>query len=167
MSSLLSICAFCGLLCVLRLYSLHESPSSFVAMSSTYKASSSFAQPDRSASRCCVSVILTRRRSQRNNLRRRPRRVNGTDQTTEPKKTPPSSEEVDEGDVVRVDTQLVSVPAVVTDSSGRPLSGLRRKTFASSKTASRRRSPTSAPPRRRSKSRCCSTLQARHATTWL
>jgi VWFA-related protein len=36
---------------------------------------------------------------------------------------------VDEGDVVRVDTQLVSVPAVVTDSSGRPLAGLKPENF--------------------------------------
>jgi VWFA-related protein len=56
----------------------------------------------------------------------RPRRVNGTEQTTESKK---NSDEVDEGDVVRVDTQLVSVPAVVTDSSGHPLSGLRPENF--------------------------------------
>lgn len=55
----------------------------------------------------------------------RPRRVNGTDQTTESKKP----DELDEGDVVRVDTQLVSVPAVVTDSAGRPLSGLRPENF--------------------------------------
>jgi Ca-activated chloride channel family protein len=61
----------------------------------------------------------------------RPRRVgNGTDQTNETKKPAAgASEEVDEGDVVRVDTQLVSVPAVVTDSSGRPLSGLRPENF--------------------------------------
>jgi len=56
----------------------------------------------------------------------RPRRVNGTEQTTESKK---NSDEVDEGDVVRVDTQLVSVPAVVTDGSGHPLSGLRPENF--------------------------------------
>jgi VWFA-related protein len=36
---------------------------------------------------------------------------------------------VDEGDVVRVDTQLVSVPAVVTDANGRPLTGLRPENF--------------------------------------
>src|SRR5688500_20172341 len=61
----------------------------------------------------------------------RPRRVtNGTDQTTETKKPPTTtSEEVDEGDVIRVDTQLVSVPAVVTDASGRPLSGLKPENF--------------------------------------
>ena len=59
----------------------------------------------------------------------RPRRVNGNEQTTEPKKTASVGDEVDEGDVVRVDTQLVSVPAVVTDSSGRPLVGLRPENF--------------------------------------
>jgi VWFA-related protein len=63
--------------------------------------------------------------------RQRPRRVNGSEQTTETKKTPASSasDEVDEGDVVRVETQLVSVPAVVTDSGGRPLSGLKPENF--------------------------------------
>ena len=59
----------------------------------------------------------------------RPRRVNGTEQTTEAKKSSTGSDEVDEGDVVRVDTQLVSVPAVVTDGSGRPLSGLKPENF--------------------------------------
>ena len=59
----------------------------------------------------------------------RPRRVNGGEQTTEAKKPSTSSEEVDEGDVVRVDTQLVSVPTVVTDGSGRPISGLRPENF--------------------------------------
>ena len=61
----------------------------------------------------------------------RPRRVNGSGQTPDPKKTvPPSSgDEVDEGDVVRVDTQLVSVAAIVTDSTGRPLAGLRPENF--------------------------------------
>jgi Ca-activated chloride channel family protein len=59
----------------------------------------------------------------------RPRRVNGGEQTTEAKKSSTGPEEVDEGDVVRVDTQLVSVPAVVTDGSGRPISGLRPENF--------------------------------------
>jgi len=46
---------------------------------------------------------------------------------------PPSAdkanEEVDEGDVVRVETQLVTVPAVVTDRTGRPLAGLKAENF--------------------------------------
>lgn len=59
----------------------------------------------------------------------RPRRVTGNEQTPEQKKSPSPGDEVDEGDVVRVETQLVSVPAVVTDSSGRPLSGLKPENF--------------------------------------
>ena len=68
---------------------------------------------------------------------KRPRRVNGTgdirDQAPpEMKKkpdTPSAGDEVDEGDVVKVDTQLVSVPAVVTDGAGRPISGLKPDNF--------------------------------------
>lgn len=61
----------------------------------------------------------------------RPRRAtNGTEQTNENKKpVTESPTEVDEGDVIRTDTQLVSVPAVVTDSTGRPLSGLKPENF--------------------------------------
>ncbi|HEX8421776.1 MAG TPA: VWA domain-containing protein [Pyrinomonadaceae bacterium] len=48
--------------------------------------------------------------------------------------TPPRSvsnaEEVDEDDVVRVDTQLISVPVTVTDRTGRPLTNLRAENFA-------------------------------------
>lgn len=78
-----------------------------------------------------VVIFIPGTRAQQNSQPpvQRPRRVNGTDQTTEAKKTTQGSDEVDEGDVVRVDTQLVSVPAVVTDSSGRPLSGLKPDNF--------------------------------------
>jgi Ca-activated chloride channel family protein len=60
----------------------------------------------------------------------RPRRVT-RDQTQSSAKSSqePQTEEVDEGDVVRVETQLVSVPAVVTNSAGRPLPGLRAENF--------------------------------------
>lgn len=60
--------------------------------------------------------------------KQRPRRVNGSEQQPSPKPVN-AGDEVDEGDVVRVDTQLVSVPAVVTDSSGRPISNLRQDNF--------------------------------------
>jgi Ca-activated chloride channel homolog len=65
---------------------------------------------------------------------KRPRRVNGTDQPPPEWKlkkpdTPAVGDEVDEGDVVRVDTQLVSVPAMVIDGSGRPISGLKPENF--------------------------------------
>ncbi|HET6854427.1 MAG TPA: hypothetical protein VFH46_19160, partial [Pyrinomonadaceae bacterium] len=74
----------------------------------------------------CLIVEATRAQQITQQPTQRPRRVNGTEQTTEAKK---GSDEVDEGDVVRVDTQLVSIPAVVTDSSGRPLAGLRPENF--------------------------------------
>jgi VWFA-related protein len=38
-------------------------------------------------------------------------------------------EEVDEDDVVKIETQLVSVPAIVTDTTGRPLTNLRAENF--------------------------------------
>jgi VWFA-related protein len=38
-------------------------------------------------------------------------------------------DEVDEGDVIKVDTQLVSVPAVVTNALGRPVAGLKTENF--------------------------------------
>jgi Ca-activated chloride channel homolog len=41
----------------------------------------------------------------------------------------PAGEEVGDDDVVRVDTQLVSVPAIVTSAVGRPLAGLRPENF--------------------------------------
>lgn len=67
----------------------------------------------------------------------RPRRVTKTDSrapantspTPNSSPTPGANEEVDEGDVVRVETQLVSVPAVVTNAAGRPVSGLRAENF--------------------------------------
>jgi Ca-activated chloride channel family protein len=65
----------------------------------------------------------------------RPRRV-GTGSAARPTPTPlprkaetQAGEEVDDGDVVRVETQLVSVPAVVTDRTGRPLVNLRAENF--------------------------------------
>ena len=67
------------------------------------------------------------------NQKQRPRRVADNTATTAGdavnKTQTPASEELDEGDVVRVDTQLVSVPAVVTSSLGRPLAGLQAGNF--------------------------------------
>lgn len=72
--------------------------------------------------------------------KQRPRRVTSGEnpppppppqnQSPTPKDTNSSTEEVDEGDVVRVETQLVSVPAVIKNSVGRPVAGLRRENFA-------------------------------------
>ena len=57
----------------------------------------------------------------------RPRKVGGQTNTPQPTSTP--TEEVAEGDVVRVETQLVSVATVVSDRNGHPLSGLRPENF--------------------------------------
>src|SRR5437764_1978685 len=63
----------------------------------------------------------------------RPRKVGSTSsnvntqQTNQPQKS--SAEEVSEGDVVRVETQLVTVPAVVTDKTGHPIPTLRQENF--------------------------------------
>lgn len=60
----------------------------------------------------------------------RPRRVTKDEAQSPAKATQePQTEEVDEGDVVRVETQLVSVPTVVTNSFGRPVPGLRVENF--------------------------------------
>src|SRR5437773_638018 len=64
----------------------------------------------------------------------RPRKV-GSTQTSNSnsqasgQQTNSSGEEVGEGDVLRVETQLVSVPAVVTDKAGHPLTSLRVDNF--------------------------------------
>jgi Ca-activated chloride channel family protein len=59
----------------------------------------------------------------------RPRRVTAAEDQSASNSGKSAAQEVDEGDVVRVDTQLVSVPAVVTTPTGRPLAGLRNENF--------------------------------------
>jgi Ca-activated chloride channel family protein len=82
---------------------------------------------------CFSASPTTRARKKQTAIQQtqRPRRVAGSEdqkkQTGVPASTSP--DEVDEGDVVRVDTQLVSVPAVVTDSTGHPLSNLKAENF--------------------------------------
>src|SRR5260370_25036526 len=65
--------------------------------------------------------------SQQQTNQQRPRRVGGETNTPQPTSTP--TEEVAEGDVVRVETQVVAVPAVVTERNAHPLSGLRVENF--------------------------------------
>jgi hypothetical protein len=81
-----------------------------------------------------LGVTIGASRQAPQSQQQRPRKV-GTNQNTtnppaqQPAGSPTPGEEVDEGDVVRVETQLVSVPAVVTDRSGRPMAGLRLDNF--------------------------------------
>lgn len=89
-----------------------------------------------------ASATLIAGAQQPQQQQQRPRRVgDGNAATKAPSpQTPPatrptpqspktSDEEVDDGDVVRVETQLVSVPAIVTDATGRPIAGLRPENF--------------------------------------
>lgn len=87
---------------------------------------------------CCalllVSVGASREPSPQTN-QQRPRKVGSApvNSSTPPANQPPtnsSAEEVAEGDVVRVETQLVSVSAVVIDKTGRPISTLRADNFS-------------------------------------
>jgi VWFA-related protein len=58
----------------------------------------------------------------------RPRRATNSNNNTNSNQNS-AAEEVAEGDVIRVETQLVSVPAIVTNELGRPLPGLRPESF--------------------------------------
>jgi VWFA-related protein len=92
----------------------------------------------------CCSLAARVGRAQEQDTYQRPRRVSPTPAATPKPATPPTNaagrpsaqksagavgEEVDENDVVRIETQLVSVPAIVTDRTGRPLTGLRADDF--------------------------------------
>jgi Ca-activated chloride channel family protein len=65
------------------------------------------------------------------NQQQRPRTVGANQNTNQQSNKQPtnSAEEVGEGDVVRVDTQLVTVPAIVTDKTGHPIPTLRQENF--------------------------------------
>ena len=72
--------------------------------------------------------------NQQTNQQQRPRKVGSTPAptgtpVTKQQPTSSSGEEIDPGDVVRVETQLVTVPTVVTDRNGRPVAGLRAENF--------------------------------------
>ncbi len=79
----------------------------------------------------CFSVGALPANVRQQTKQQRPRKVTGAENQSPGTKNGlgNSAEEVDAGDVVRVDTQLVSVPTVITSSSGRPLTGLRRENF--------------------------------------
>ena len=64
------------------------------------------------------------------NKQQRPRTVGANQNKSAPPTNQQTNEEVGEGDVVRVETQLVTVPAVVTDKTGHPISSLKLENFA-------------------------------------
>jgi VWFA-related protein len=77
-----------------------------------------------------LTTSVWRAGAQQQNNQQRPRRVaNEQKQNQGTTNSNGQTDEVDEGDVVRVDTQLVSVPAVVTNPEGRPLADLKRENF--------------------------------------
>lgn len=82
----------------------------------------------------CLMAASAQQSPPTNKPQQRPRRVeNSSPPAPSPgparsAETEPGSE-LDEGDVVRVETQLVSVPAVVTDKTGRPIVNLRAENF--------------------------------------
>src|SRR6187551_2810570 len=96
------------------------------------KSQSRIANIATTAAVVCITLIsaLTVPVTSQQPKQQRPRRVT-IDQPAAASKTsaPAVPDEVDEGDVVRVETQLVSVPAVVTNSAGRPVTGLRAENF--------------------------------------
>ena len=100
----------------------------------------------------------------------RPRKV-GANPAPSPQPSQPqtdkSSEEVDEGDVVRVETQLVTVPAVVTDRTGHPLAGLRAENFIVLEDGKPQRLTNFATPKLLLRSPYYWTLPDRHAKSWV
>src|SRR5438132_1738074 len=88
---------------------------------------------------CFVCVLLwlaplaAQQDQQPTNQQQRPRKVGSTSSNVNTQQTNQQSkstaEEISEGDVVRVETQLVTVPAVVTDRNGHPLTALRAENF--------------------------------------
>ena len=80
------------------------------------------------------SLIISTAQQTPQQEKQRPRRVGSSSQPPSPTApsgttAPGEGEEVDDGEVVRVDTQLVSVPAIVMDRTGRPLANLRAENF--------------------------------------
>src|SRR5437870_3353479 len=80
-----------------------------------------------------LAPVAAQQDQQPANQQQRPRKVGSTpaNANTSPtnQQQKSSAEEVSEGDVVRVETQLVTVPAVVTDRNGHPLTALRAENF--------------------------------------
>jgi len=80
---------------------------------------------------CCVPASLAQAPQVSSpQKQQRPRRVGDTNGNTNGSANDQKqSDEVDENDVVRVDTQLVAVPTFVTNTLGRPVSSLTKQNF--------------------------------------
>jgi VWFA-related protein len=85
---------------------------------------------------CGLFLVINAQQTPQGNGQERPRKVTPSTSTPKPSPSPTArpvsdtgGEEVDDGDVVRVETQLVSVPAVVTNKAGRPVANLRAENF--------------------------------------
>lgn len=76
-----------------------------------------------------MAFVAPRESQQPQNNQQRPRTVGQGNSNSNASQNTNSGEEVEEGDVLRVETQLVSVPTVVTDRHGRPITGLRLDDF--------------------------------------
>ncbi|HEU5239865.1 MAG TPA: VWA domain-containing protein [Pyrinomonadaceae bacterium] len=79
------------------------------------------------------SVSASKSQSPTNQQQQRPRTVGANQNKSAPpanQQNQQTNEEVGEGDVVRVETRLVTVPAVVTDKTGHPISSLKLENFA-------------------------------------
>ncbi len=80
-----------------------------------------------------MSLSAAKSQSPQTNQQQRPRTVGANQNKNTAPPAPQNTnanEEVDEGDVVRVETQLVTVPAVVTDKNGHPLPALKLENFS-------------------------------------
>jgi VWFA-related protein len=81
---------------------------------------------------CLVFTSASKSQSPQTNQQQRPRTVGANqNKNTSPPASPNNNvnDEVGEGDVVRVETQLVTVPAVVTDKAGHPIPTLKLENF--------------------------------------
>lgn len=76
------------------------------------------------------SLSIVKSQSPQANQQQRPRTVGANQNKNTAQQNNNSNEEVDEGDIVRVETQLVTVPAVVTDKNGHPIPTLKLENFS-------------------------------------